>query len=159
MQATFLGRESSPMEFFVGTHVRSDDRQKKVQQFVDSRAQHFMVCWFSTFFFLSYYLFEFDEFIFYFQETYNIRLKERYGNDPSTHSDINPDLQLKVGSSGGPDRNQVYGLSNITAKNLQMALSVLTVICSQSIPSTQSLEFTALLDQGVQAHTNHLNEK
>jgi hypothetical protein len=47
---------------------------------------------FQPFFFLSYYLFEFDEFIFYFQETYNIRLKERYGNDPSTHSDINPDL-------------------------------------------------------------------
>ena len=28
------------MELFVEMHVRSDDRQKEVQQFVDSQAQH-----------------------------------------------------------------------------------------------------------------------
>jgi len=32
-----LGREPSPMELFVETHVRSQDRQKKAQQFVDNR--------------------------------------------------------------------------------------------------------------------------
>jgi hypothetical protein len=54
------------MKCFVETHGRSDDRQKEMQQFVDSRAQHFVVCWFLTIFFLSYYFFEFDEFIFSF---------------------------------------------------------------------------------------------
>jgi hypothetical protein len=47
---------------------------------------------FQPFVFLSYYLLEFDEFIFSFQETYNNRLKERYEDDPSIHPDINPDL-------------------------------------------------------------------
>jgi hypothetical protein len=54
------------MELFMETHLLSDDRQKRMQQFVDSQAQYFVVCWFSTIFFLSYYLLEFDEFIFYF---------------------------------------------------------------------------------------------
>jgi hypothetical protein len=39
------------MELFVETHMLSDDRQKGVQRLIDSKAQHFMVCWFSTFFF------------------------------------------------------------------------------------------------------------
>jgi hypothetical protein len=38
LQATVLRREPSPMKLFVETHVRSDDSQKEVQQFVDSRA-------------------------------------------------------------------------------------------------------------------------
>jgi len=33
-----LGREPSPMELFVEMHVRSQYRQKGVQQFVDNRA-------------------------------------------------------------------------------------------------------------------------
>jgi len=37
------------MELFVETHVRSEDRQKGVQQFVDNRAQHFVVCSFNHF--------------------------------------------------------------------------------------------------------------
>ncbi|XP_011042404.1 PREDICTED: uncharacterized protein LOC105138102 [Populus euphratica] len=41
--AASLEREPSLMELFVETHVRSQDRQKGVQQFVDNRAQHFMV--------------------------------------------------------------------------------------------------------------------
>jgi len=49
LQATSLGREPSPMELFVETHVRSQDRQKGVEQFVDNRAQHFMVCSFNHF--------------------------------------------------------------------------------------------------------------
>jgi hypothetical protein len=32
------------MELFVETHVRSQDRQKGVQQYVDNRAQYFVVC-------------------------------------------------------------------------------------------------------------------
>jgi len=39
------------------------------------------------------------------QETYNSRLRERYGDDPSTHLDFDPDLWMEVGSSGGPDKN------------------------------------------------------
>jgi len=37
------------MELFVEMHVRSQDRQKGVQQFLDSRTQHFMVCLFNHF--------------------------------------------------------------------------------------------------------------
>jgi hypothetical protein len=37
------------MELFVKTHVWSQDRQKGVQQFVDNRAQHFVVCSFNHF--------------------------------------------------------------------------------------------------------------
>jgi hypothetical protein len=44
LQATSLGREPSPMELFLETHVRSQDRQKGVQQYVNNRAQHFVVC-------------------------------------------------------------------------------------------------------------------
>ena len=44
-----LGREPSPMELFVETHVRSQDRQKGMQQYVDSRAQSFVICSFNHF--------------------------------------------------------------------------------------------------------------
>jgi hypothetical protein len=50
----------------------------------------------------------------------------------------------------------VYGLSNITAKNLQMTRSVSIVGCSQLIPSTQTPEFKAILNQRVQAWTTYL---
>jgi len=39
---------------------------------------------------------------------------------------------MEVGSSGGPDKNQVYGLSNTTADNLRSTRSVSTVGSSQS---------------------------
>jgi hypothetical protein len=61
------------------------------------------------------------------QETYNSRLRERYGDDPSTHPDFNSDLWMEVGSSGGPEKNRVYGLSNTTTENLWSARSVSTV--------------------------------
>jgi hypothetical protein len=48
------------------THMRSDDCQKKMRQFVDNQTQHFVVRWFSTIFLLSYYFLEFYDFIFYF---------------------------------------------------------------------------------------------
>jgi len=61
---------------------------------------------------------------------------------------------MEVGSSGGPDKNRVYGLSNTTAENLQVTRSVSTVGSSQSVSSTQSKEFMAL-----QQHTAQLTEK
>jgi len=103
-----------------------------------------------TFYFVSYYFYwiEYDDYFFYFQETYNSRLRERYGNDPLTISEFDPDLWMEVGSSGRPDKNRVYGLSNTTAENLWAARSVSTV------GSTQSKEFVAL-----QQHTAQLIEK
>jgi len=81
-------------------------------------------------------------------------LRERYGDDPLTHPEFDPDLWMEVGSSGGPDKNRVYELSNITAENLRAARSVSTVGSSQSVSSTQSKEFVAL-----QQHTAQLTEK
>ena len=81
-------------------------------------------------------------------------MRERYGDDRLTHPEFDPDLWMEVGSSGGPDKNRVYGLSNTTAENLRAARSVSTVGSSQSVSSTQSKEFVAL-----QQHTAQLTEK
>jgi len=75
---------------------------------------------------------------FYFQETCNSLLRERYGDDPSTHLNFDLDLWMKVGSSGGPDKNRVYELSNTTAENLRVTRSISIVGSSQSVSSTQS---------------------
>jgi hypothetical protein len=91
---------------------------------------------------------------FFFQETYNNRLRERYGDDILTHSEFDLDLWMEVGSSGGPDKNRVYGFSNTTANNLRLSRSVSIVRSSQSILSSQSKEFVAL-----QQHTAQLKEK
>jgi hypothetical protein len=93
-------------------------------------------------------------FYFYFQETYNNRLKERYGDDILTHPKFDLNLWMEVGSSGGPDKNRVYGLSNTMADNLWSTRSVSTVGSSQSISSSQSKEFVAL-----QQHTAQLTDK
>ena len=87
-------------------------------------------------------------FLFYFQETYNNWLRERYEDDPTTHPEFDPDLWMEVGSSGGPDKNRVYGLFNSTIDNLWLAHS------SSTVGSSQSKEFVAL-----QQHTAQLNEK
>ena len=71
-----------------------------------------------------------------------------------THPEFDPDLWIKVGSSGGPDKNRVYWLSNTTAENLRAARSVSTVGSSQSVSSTQYKEFVAF-----QQHTAQLTEK
>ena len=81
-------------------------------------------------------------------------MRERYGDDPLTHPEFDLDLWMEVGSSGGPDKNRVYELSNTTAENLRVACSVSTVGSSQSVSSTQSKEFVAL-----QQHTAQLIEK
>jgi len=75
-------------------------------------------------------------------------LRERYGDDILTHSEFDPDLWMEVGSSDGPDKNQVYGLSNTTADNLRSTRSVSTV------GSSQSKEFVVL-----QQNTTQLTEK
>ena len=54
---------------------------------------------------------------------------------------------MKVGSSGGPDKDRVYGLSNTTAENLQVARGISTVGSSPSVLSTQSKKFMALKQQ------------
>jgi len=103
-----------------------------------------------SFYFVSYYVYciEYDDyFLFYFQETYNNRLRERYGDDTLTHPEFDPDLWMEV-------KNQVYGLSNTTADNLRSTRSVSTVGSSQSISSSQFKEFVAL-----QQHTAQLTEK
>jgi hypothetical protein len=86
-------------------------------------------------------------------------LKKRYENNFSTHPDLDPDLWLEAGLFGRPDRNQVYGLSNATTENLQIAHTVLTIECSQSIPSTQTLESKVMLDQRVEDQMTNLNVK
>jgi hypothetical protein len=43
------------------------------------------------------------------------------------------------------------------AKSLWMARSVSIVGCLQSVPSTQTLEFEAILDQRVKGRTSHLD--
>jgi hypothetical protein len=73
---------------------------------------------------------------FNFQETYNSRLRERYGDDPSTNLDFDPDLWMEVGSFGGLDKNQVYKLSNTTTENLRAAGSVSTVGSSPLVSNT-----------------------
>jgi len=90
-----------------------------------------------------------------FQETYNSRLRERYGADPSTHLNFDLDLLIEVGSSGEPDKNRVYGLSNTTAKNLLAAGSVSTIESSLSVSSTQSDEFMALKQQCERLSTDY----
>jgi len=81
-------------------------------------------------------------------------LRERYGDDPS-NPDFNPDLWMEVGSSGGPDKNRVYRLSNTTAENLRAAHSVSTVGSSQLVASTQSGEFMALKQQYERLSTDY----
>ena len=60
---------------------------------------------------------------------------------------------MEAGSLGGPDKNQVYGLSNTTAANLRSVGTASTVESSQSVSSSQSKEFVAL-----QQKCDHLSE-
>jgi len=81
-------------------------------------------------------------------------LRERYEDDILTHPEFDPNLWMEVGSSGGPDKNQVYRLSNTTTDNLRSTRSVSTVGSSQLISSSQSKEFVTL-----QQHTAQLTDK
>jgi len=88
---------------------------------------------------------------FNFQKTNNSRLRERYGDDPSTH----PDLWMEVGSFGGPEKNRVYGLSNTTAENLRVARSVSTIGSCPLALNTQSEEFMTLKQQNEWLSTDY----
>jgi len=41
------------MELFVEMHVQNNDRQKGVQQFIDGRAEYFVICWILKIYFLK----------------------------------------------------------------------------------------------------------
>ena len=62
-----------------------------------------MVCWFLNIFFLSYYFFEFDEFIFSFQNIYKQSVEGELCDDFLIHLD----LWLKIGLFDGPGKNPV----------------------------------------------------
>jgi hypothetical protein len=72
-----------------------------------------------------------------------------------THLDLDPDLWLKAGSSGGLDRNHVYNLSNTMIKDLWTTRIISIIGCSLLILSTQTPEFEVILDQQVQVQTTH----
>ena len=79
-----------------------------------------------------------------------------YGDDPSTHLDLDLDLWLEVGSFSEPDKNRVYGLSNTRTEFLLIVRSVSIVGCSQLVLSTHTQEFEAILDQRVKDQMTHL---
>jgi hypothetical protein len=49
---------------------------------------------------------------FYFQETYNNRLREKYGDDILTHPEFDPNLWMEVGSSRGPIKSGLRALQH-----------------------------------------------
>jgi len=57
-------------------------------------------------------------------------------DNSSTHSKLDPNLWLKVGSSGGLDKNKVYGISNTTNEDMHMIHSV-SIIGSSQIGSSE----------------------
>jgi hypothetical protein len=63
---------------------------------------------------------------------------------------------MEAGSSSGPDRNQVYDISKTIVEDLQTTQSVSIVGYSQLIPSTQTLEFQAILNQQVEAQMTYI---
>jgi hypothetical protein len=71
-----------------------------------------------SFYFISYYFLELNMMIFLKknQETYNSRLRERYGDDPSTHPDFDVDFWMEVGSSGIPDKTRSTGSPTLQPK-------------------------------------------
>jgi hypothetical protein len=46
-------------------------------------------------------------------------MQERYRDDLSTHPELDLELWLEAVSVDGPDKNWIYGISNITDENLQ----------------------------------------
>ena len=92
---------------------------------MDSQAQKFRVNQILTIFLLSYYFFNLLIF-FFFQEIYNTRLQERYKDNHSTYPKLDLELWLEVGSSGGLDRNRVYGISNTMIEDIQTGRNVST---------------------------------
>jgi hypothetical protein len=150
LQIIVLEREWSPIKFFYGNTHEEWWSPKKMQQLVDNRAQHFMV-----YCFLSYYFFEFTDFFFRINITLGWRRNMRR---------ILRIIQIEIRIYGWSQDHMVnlikimcHGLSNTMAEDLQTAHSVSTVGCLQSVSSTQTLEFEAILYQWVQARTTHFS--
>ena len=80
-------------------------------------------------------------------------MRERYGDNPSTHPDFDPDLWMEAGSSGGPDKNSSSGSPTLRLKTCVRSVS--TVGSSPSVSNTQSEEFIALKQQYQQLSTNY----
>jgi hypothetical protein len=153
LMATVFGYEPRPMEVFVETHLRNDDHQKWVQQLMDSQAQKFVVSWFQQFFFLSYYYLKLTNCFFLFSKyIYTMRLPERYGDDHSTHLELDLNLWLEVGLY----RNWVYSISNTRVEDKWTRRSVSTIKSLQSASSSQSLEFQLILNQQIKTRMTHL---
>jgi hypothetical protein len=111
--------------------MQNEDRWKRVHQLMDRWAQKFMVSWISkkilSYFFLICWLF-FPE---------NIWLEAR--------------------STNGPNRNQVYDISNTTIEDMWKCCNVSTIGSSQSRSSQQSLVVQANIWEQVQARTTQLS--
>ena len=127
---------------------------------MDSRAQHFVVCWFSTILFVSYYFLEFNEFIFSFQDAYNSWLKVRYMDTWMILRSIKILIWICGWMQNRPvDPIEIGCTYSLTLQSRTCGRPIVTVGYLQSILSTQTPEFMAMLYQRVQARTIHLNEK
>jgi len=58
------------------------------------------------------------------QKTYNSQLRERYGDDPSTHPDFDSDLLMEAGSSDGPDK-KIGSTGSLTLRSKTCGLLVM----------------------------------
>jgi len=66
-------------------------------------------------------------------------LRERYGDDPSTHPDFDLDLWMEVGLSGGPEKIESTGSPTLQPKTCGRP-----VVSQPLRASTQSEELMAL---------------
>jgi len=85
-----------------------------------------------------------------------MQLHERYDDDPSTHLELDLNLWLEVGSSGGLYRNWVYSISNTRVEDMWARRSVSTIKSLQSASSSQSSQFQLILSQQIKTQTTHL---
>jgi hypothetical protein len=101
---TVWRRQPEPTNSWFGDHAHQ--RLRPVQRTWNISLINLFI---QSFYFVSYYFLELNMMVFFkkIQETYNSRLRERYGDDPSIHPDFDPDLWMEVGLSGGPDKNWV----------------------------------------------------
>ena len=92
LQAMIFGHELSLIEVLLKRMCGVMTIKKGCNSLLITELSTLWYAGYQLFFFLSYYFLEFNEFIFYFHDTYNSRWKERYMDNPSTYSDI--DLNL-----------------------------------------------------------------
>jgi hypothetical protein len=66
-------------------------------------------------------------------------LQERYVDDPLTHPECDPNLWLKVESSNGLDRKQVYGISNTAVEDMYRSLAPRNRVWAPNLQSSRQL--------------------